>query len=101
MLHWLLTNFVPIVNKNIKTLLNVWHKFFQIMFRARASRKFLTGSRHSSTSATFKFEEGTFLTHNCEFSVGSATATKEELLLLFRQMVEIRRLEMACDQVNI
>jgi pyruvate dehydrogenase E1 component alpha subunit len=49
-------------------------------------------------SQTFKFPENTFETHNCEAPSSSTVATKKELFDLYKTMVEIRRLEMACDQ---
>jgi pyruvate dehydrogenase E1 component alpha subunit len=50
------------------------------------------------SSAQFSFPENTFETHNCPLPESSTTATKDELLDLYKVMVEIRRLEMACDQ---
>ncbi|KAI8896907.1 Dehydrogenase, E1 component, partial [Globomyces pollinis-pini] len=49
-------------------------------------------------STTFHFNENTFQTHNCDLPPLKTTATKEELLDLYKTMVQIRRLEMACDQ---
>ncbi|KAI8916224.1 dehydrogenase E1 component-domain-containing protein [Gorgonomyces haynaldii] len=55
-------------------------------------------SKTSADSATFKFGEATFETHNCPAPPSESTATKQELLDLYKVMVEIRRLETACDQ---
>jgi hypothetical protein len=68
-----------------------------------AFRRILTstaGKRNLATSATFEFRENSFETHNCPRPESSTIATREELLELYKVMVEIRRLEMACDQVQ-
>ncbi|KAJ3345328.1 alpha subunit of pyruvate dehydrogenase [Kappamyces sp. JEL0680] len=54
--------------------------------------------RTLATSTKFEFSEGSFDTHNCPRPAGETTATRDELINLFKVMVEIRRLEMACDQ---
>lgn len=60
-----------------------------------------SGKRCLATSATFEFRESAFETHNCPRPESSTVATRDELLELYRVMVEIRRLEMACDQVAL
>lgn len=54
--------------------------------------------RNLNASAKFEFSEATFETHNCPRPPSSTEATREEMIDLFKTMVEIRRLEMACDQ---
>ena len=49
-------------------------------------------------SHTFAFPPKTFETHLCAAPADSTTASREELLGLFKSMVAIRRLETACDQ---
>lgn len=53
----------------------------------------------SGAGIAFTFNEGSFETHNCPRPSMDTMATKDELLSLYKVMVEIRRLEMACDQV--
>jgi hypothetical protein len=65
---------------------------------ARAIRA--VSKRGISTSAAFDFPEGTFDTHNCESPSHSTVLTREDALKFYTEMVQIRRLEMACDQVQ-
>ncbi|TPX51712.1 pyruvate dehydrogenase (acetyl-transferring) [Synchytrium endobioticum] len=48
---------------------------------------------------TFQLPEDSFQTHNFQPPQLSTKATKSELLTLYRQMLSIRRLETACDQL--
>ena len=58
------------------------------------------GLKNKAAGIKFDFSESSFETHNCPKPPSSTVATKEELLSLYKVMVEIRRLEMACDQVR-
>jgi hypothetical protein len=53
----------------------------------------------STATTSFDFPKGTFDVHNCPEPVNWTTATTDELLTLYKQMITIRRIEMACDQV--
>jgi hypothetical protein len=66
---------------------------------SQQTRSVKTKAGSLSAAHPFTFSEGTFETHNCPHPSMDTTATKEELLSLYKVMVEIRRLEMACDQV--
>lgn len=44
-----------------------------------------------------KFQEGEFVTYNCESPERTAEVGRDELLGYYRQMVTIRRMEMAAD----
>ncbi|KAJ3275385.1 alpha subunit of pyruvate dehydrogenase [Terramyces sp. JEL0728] len=65
---------------------------------AKKIAKIPKGMRALNTSVTFDFPENTFTTHNCDLPPLQTVATRDEVLSLYKVMVEIRRLEMACDQ---
>lgn len=60
-------------------------------------RLLLRQSRRQHT-ATFEFAADTFSVHKCEQPPSTTTATRAEMLALYTNMVEVRRLETACDQ---
>ena len=81
-------------------------KGFPKMFKRQISvalsqqtRSVKTKAGSSAAATSFTFSEGSFETHNCPRPSMETAATKDELLSLYKVMVEIRRLEMACDQV--
>jgi hypothetical protein len=70
------------------------------MFARRLTKQVIQ-KRSLATTAKFQFAEECFETHNCPRPSSETSTTREELLSLFKVMVEIRRLEMACDQVGL
>ncbi|KAJ3278995.1 alpha subunit of pyruvate dehydrogenase [Borealophlyctis nickersoniae] len=67
-------------------------------FFAAAARTFATEAS-SDDVYTFEFPETHFAMHNCEPVPLKTTATKDELIDLYKMMVSIRHLETACDQL--
>jgi len=48
---------------------------------------------------TFQFDQDHWATHKCEPPAMQSTITKKELIQLYRNMVAVRRLETASDQL--
>ena len=57
------------------------------------------GIKYFSSVAKIQFPESTFAVHNCPVPALETEISRKDALELYKQMVEIRRLEMACDQV--
>ncbi|TPX32397.1 pyruvate dehydrogenase (acetyl-transferring) [Synchytrium microbalum] len=66
---------------------------------AAMNRTMATASDPADPVFTFNLPEDSYQTHNFETPSLTTTASKSELLALYKQMLSIRRLETACDQL--
>ncbi|KAJ3075040.1 alpha subunit of pyruvate dehydrogenase [Quaeritorhiza haematococci] len=72
--------------------------FFSITSKAKAAVAD-EAVKSEGDAFTFKLAENSFATHNCETPALMTTVTKEELLEMYKNMVAIRRIETASDQM--
>lgn len=86
------------VNKLVSTTTtrSLLHTSSRLSF-AKASAS--SASSSSASSYTFKFPETTYETHNCPTPPLETTVSKDELLDIYRQMLVMRRMETASDQL--
>lgn len=82
---------IPLKIQNIKMIVKLISSSIKNIVKRQSKRTL-------STAEKFEFNEATFETHNCPRPPSFTEATREEMLDLYKKMVEIRRLEMACDQ---